>query len=97
LLTIEIKRGLKENTKLIFPSKGDQGLNKLQGIEIETLMLGDIVFILKQLKHDSFRRSGDDLIYTTKIPLLSALTGTNLSIKTLDGRCLNVPINETVE
>ncbi len=32
LLTIEIKKGLKENTKLIFPSSGDQGPNKLQGI-----------------------------------------------------------------
>ncbi len=60
------------------------------------LKLGDIVFILKQMKHDSFVRSGDDLIYTSKIPLLSALTGTNLSIKTLDGRELTVPINETI-
>jgi DnaJ-class molecular chaperone len=97
LLTIEIKRGLKENTKFIFPSKGDQGPNKLQGIRVQTKIIGDIVFILKQLKHESFSRSGDDLIYTSKIPLLSALTGTNLSIKTLDGRSLNVPINETVE
>lgn len=32
LLTIEIKKGLKENTKLTFPAKGDQGPNKLQGI-----------------------------------------------------------------
>ncbi len=87
IITIEIQKGWKDGTKLTFPAKGDQGPHQLPG---------DIVFVLKQQKHKVFHRMGDDLIYTHQIPLLEALTGTVLDIETLDGRCLKIPINDTI-
>jgi DnaJ family protein B protein 13 len=87
ILTIEINQGWKDGTKLTFEGEGDQGPNQLPG---------DIVFIVRQSKHERFERSGNDLIYTSRIPLLDALTGTSLDILTLDERQLKVPINETV-
>ena len=51
-----------------------------------------IVFTVEEKPHDRFKREGDNLIYTVKVPLVQALTGlspstsTGLSVKSLDGR-----------
>ena len=47
--------------------------------------------------HQNFRRENADLIYTAKISLGQALTGTTLHIEHLDGRKLDIPINEIVK
>jgi hypothetical protein len=43
-----------------------------------------------------FSRKGDDLEYRVRIPLVSALTGTILSIPTLDQRTLHFPVRGCV-
>jgi DnaJ family protein B protein 1 len=60
VLTIEIKPGWKQGTKITFPREGDQS---------PTTIPADIIFIIKDKPHSIFRRDGSDLIYTAKISL----------------------------
>ena len=60
VLTIDIKPGWKQGTKITFPREGDQS---------PTTIPADIVFIIKDKQHPTFRRDGSDLIYTAKISL----------------------------
>lgn len=60
VLTIEIKPGWKQGTKITFPREGDQSPSTIPA---------DIVFIIKDKVHTVFRRDGSDLLYTAKISL----------------------------
>mmetsp|Transcript_7332 Transcript_7332/g.22937 ORF Transcript_7332/g.22937 Transcript_7332/m.22937 type:complete len:191 (-) Transcript_7332:153-725(-) len=53
---------------------------------------GAIVIVLRQLKHDTFTRDGDNLHITQKITLAEALCGTVLTFKHLDDREISVNI-----
>lgn len=87
ILTIGVKRGWKEGTKIIFPKEGDQGPNRIPA---------DIVFVVKDKPHELFKREGNDLIFKPEIPLVTALTGGSIEVPTLDGRKIMVSINEIV-
>ncbi|CAF2992126.1 unnamed protein product [Rotaria socialis] len=63
VLTIDIKPGWKQGTKITFPREGDQ---------TSTTIPADIVFIIKDKPHPTFRRDGSDIIYTAKITLKEA-------------------------
>ncbi|NWW85710.1 DNJB1 protein, partial [Rhynochetos jubatus] len=52
ILTIEVKRGWKEGTKITFPKEGDQTPNNIPA---------DVVFVLKDKPHGVFRREGSDI------------------------------------
>ena len=58
-----IKPGWKEGTRVIFEGKGD----RLPGRPPQ-----DVVFVIKQVPHPRFTRSGDDL--TTEVGRLSGVT-----------------------
>jgi len=60
VLTIDIKPGWKQGTKITFPREGDQS---------PATIPADIIFIIKDKPHPTFRRDGADLIYTAKISL----------------------------
>ncbi|XP_010215168.1 PREDICTED: dnaJ homolog subfamily B member 4-like [Tinamus guttatus] len=60
ILTIEVKRGWKEGTKITFPKEGDQTPHNIPA---------DVVFVLKDKPHDVFRREGSDVIYPAQISL----------------------------
>ncbi|XP_017259645.1 dnaJ homolog subfamily B member 13 [Kryptolebias marmoratus] len=87
ILTIEVKPGWTEGTRIIFSKEGDQGPNCIPA---------DIVFIVRQKSHPLFRRQRNDLIYKTKISLEMALTGFSMDVQTLDGRLLSIPVNDIV-
>ncbi|KAK2823195.1 hypothetical protein Q7C36_019795 [Tachysurus vachellii] len=87
ILTIIVKPGWKEGTRITFPKEGDQGPNSIPA---------DIIFIIRQKPHPLFVRQNDDLIYTQNISLEKALTGFSVEVETLDGRLLNIPVNEIV-
>ncbi|KAJ3219196.1 DnaJ sub B member 13 [Dinochytrium kinnereticum] len=88
VLTIDIKRGWKDGTRVIFPSEGDQGPNRIPA---------DIVFTIRELGHDRFKREGDNLVHVTDITLGKALSGSTVEVKTLDDRVLTIPINDIVK
>ncbi|PAA66066.1 hypothetical protein BOX15_Mlig016125g3 [Macrostomum lignano] len=87
ILTIVVKRGWRQGTKITFPEEGDQGPNNVPA---------DIVFVVKDKPHPRFRREGSDLIYTADIPLGRALTSYTVNITTLDDRVLHIPITDIV-
>ncbi|ROT70973.1 putative dnaJ protein-like 1-like [Penaeus vannamei] len=77
ILTIEVKPGWKEGTKIIFEKEGDQSPGKIPA---------DIIFIIRDKPHPLFKRDGANLVYTAKIPLRDALRGTLVSVPTLTGQ-----------
>ncbi|XP_074468250.1 dnaJ homolog subfamily B member 13 [Sebastes fasciatus] len=87
ILTIDVKPGWKEGTRIIFPKEGDQGPNSIPA---------DIVFIVRQKSHSRFARQDNDLIYKAPITLEMALNGFSVDVETLDGRLISIPINDIV-
>ncbi|XP_015235171.1 dnaJ homolog subfamily B member 13 isoform X2 [Cyprinodon tularosa] len=87
ILTIDVKPGWREGTKIIFPREGDQGPNSIPA---------DIVFIVREKIHHLFKRQHNDLIYKARISLEMALTGCSVDVQTLDGRLLTIPVNDIV-
>ncbi|XP_057521683.1 uncharacterized protein LOC130801807 [Amaranthus tricolor] len=87
ILAIDIKPGWKKGTKITFPEKG----NEQRGV-----IPSDLVFIIDEKPHSVFKRDGNDLVVTQKVPLVEALTGYTAQITTLDGRSLSIPINAVI-
>jgi DnaJ family protein B protein 13 len=87
ILTINVKPGWKEGTKITFPKDGDQDPNRIPA---------DIVFMVKYKPHPRFVRVGNDLIHTAKISLADALTGCIVELVMLDDRTLSIPVSDVV-
>ena len=60
VLSIEVKPGWKEGTKVTFPREGDQRVGTIPA---------DVVFVIKDKKHPLFTRAGADIKYHIKIGL----------------------------
>jgi DnaJ family protein B protein 4 len=87
VLTIEVKPGWKQGTKVTFPEEGD---------EVPGVIPADLIFELEEKPHPVFKREGNDLVHTASISLQAALCGTTLELVGLDGRRLRIPITEVV-
>lgn len=88
VLTIEIKPGWKNGTKITFPEKGH---------DVERGVIpADVIFIIDEKPHSFFKRDGDDLVVTQNISLAGALTGHTALMTTLDGRNLRVSIDSII-
>ncbi|KAK9074674.1 hypothetical protein SSX86_007272 [Deinandra increscens subsp. villosa] len=88
ILTIHIKPGWKKGTKITFPEKGNQEPGAAAG---------DLIFVVDEKPHDTFKRDGNDLVFTKRITLLEALTGKTIKVTTLDGRNLVIPIADVIK
>ncbi|XP_001638784.2 dnaJ homolog subfamily B member 4 [Nematostella vectensis] len=93
ILTVNVKKGWKAGTRITFPKEGDQKPGRIPA---------DIVFTIKDKKHEHFTRDNDNnILYTVKISLRDALTGysSNITVPvpTLDHRVVNVPLNDIVK
>ncbi|XP_028081041.1 dnaJ homolog subfamily B member 5-like [Camellia sinensis] len=87
ILTIEVKPGWKKGTKITFPDKGNEQLNQLPA---------DLVFVIDEKPHSIFTRDSNDLIMSHRVTLAEALGGTTVSLTTLDGRNLLIPVTDLV-
>ncbi|KAM8834455.1 dnaJ homolog subfamily B member 13-like [Synchiropus picturatus] len=87
ILTINVEPGWTDGTRVVFSKEGDQGPYKIPA---------DIIFIIREKSHPQFTREGNDLIYKSSISLEKALTGCSVEVETLDGRQINIPINDIV-
>ncbi|XP_014844722.1 PREDICTED: dnaJ homolog subfamily B member 13 [Poecilia mexicana] len=87
ILTIEVKPGWTEGTRIVFTKEGDQGPNCIPA---------DIVFIVREKPHHLFTRQLSDLVYKARISLEMALTGFSVVVETLDDKLLTIPINDIV-
>ncbi|KAI9570525.1 hypothetical protein HD554DRAFT_2170129 [Boletus coccyginus] len=79
---IFIEKGMPDGYRIVLAGAGDQQPN---------IPPGDVIFRLKTLQHDSFERSGSDLLANVKITLSEALLGfSRILITHLDGRGVSV-------
>ncbi|XP_072780430.1 dnaJ homolog subfamily B member 13 isoform X3 [Taeniopygia guttata] len=88
ILTIHVQPGWQRGTRITFEKEGDQGPN---------IIPADITFVVQEKLHPRFKRIDNNLHFVAGISLAKALTGCTLDIKMLDGRLLNVPINDIVD
>lgn len=56
----------------------------------------DVIFITEDRPHETFRREGSDLHMTVDIFLREALTGTVVTVNTLDDRTLRIPLTSVI-
>ncbi|KAK1259060.1 hypothetical protein QJS04_geneDACA005527 [Acorus gramineus] len=87
ILSIDVKPGWKKGTKITFPDKGNEHANQLPA---------DLVFVIDEKPHDVYKRDGNDLVVHHKLTLAEALGGAHLSLTTLDGRALSIPVNDII-
>ncbi|TFY55161.1 hypothetical protein EVJ58_g8419 [Rhodofomes roseus] len=79
---IFIEPGMPDRHRIVLAGAGD---------EEPEVPPGDVIFLLKTKKHDSFERSGNDLLTTVHITLSEALLGfSRILITHLDGRGIQV-------
>ncbi|KAL3988799.1 nuclear receptor-binding factor 2 [Sarotherodon galilaeus] len=88
ILTIEIKRGWKEGTKITFPREGDESPNTIPA---------DIVFVIKDKPHPHFRREGSNIVYPVRVSLRQSLCGCSVTVSTIDGKTCNMKITDVVK
>ncbi|XP_010475895.1 PREDICTED: dnaJ homolog subfamily B member 1-like [Camelina sativa] len=88
ILKIDIKPGWKRGTKITFPEKGNQEPG---------VTPADLIFVVDEKPHSVFKRDGNDLIVEKQVSLIDALTGLTISVTTLDGRNLTIPVLDIVK
>jgi len=67
-----------------------------KGNEQPNVVPADLVFVIDEKPHSVYKRDGNDLVVTQKIPLMEALTGCTVNLTTLDGRNLSISITDVV-
>jgi len=84
-----IKPGMSNGDKIIMRGQGNW--------EEDCLECGDLYIVLNELKSkNSFIREGENLLYTTKINLVDALTGFTFYIKHMDERFLKIVSSDVI-
>ncbi|TFK49892.1 DnaJ-domain-containing protein [Heliocybe sulcata] len=79
---IQIGKGMSDRQRIVLAGAGDQTPGSPPG---------DVIFVLKLKPHESFERSGNDLLTTVKITLSEALLGfSRILVTHLDGRGVRV-------
>lgn len=79
---IFVERGMANRQRIIIAGAGD---------EEPDVPPGDVIFVLKTKAHESFERSGNDLLTTVHITLSEALLGfSRILVTHLDGRGVHV-------
>lgn len=74
---INIPKGVENDDCIILPQCADERPNAITG---------DILFIIKEKSHPTFKRKGNNLLMETEIDLADALCGAKIQIKHLDGK-----------
>lgn len=81
VLDVYIDKGMRHGQRVVFSGEGDQAPDVIPG---------DIIVVLQQKEHQTFKRDGDDLYMEQELSLHEALCGYELRITHLDGRTLRV-------
>lgn len=84
---VVIKAGYKAGTKIRFNNAGS---------EAPGMLPGDVVFTLNEKEHGRFKRMGDDLEITVRLPLADALAGSSITIPGIEGRSYRLDVPEIV-
>uniref|UniRef100_A0A3P9JG71 DnaJ homolog subfamily A member 2 n=1 Tax=Oryzias latipes TaxID=8090 RepID=A0A3P9JG71_ORYLA len=90
ILEVHVDKGMKHGQKITFGGEADQA----PGVEP-----GDIVLVLQEKEHETFKREKNDLFINHKIGLVEALCGFQFTLKHLDGRqiVIKYPAGKVIE
>ena len=87
-MKVEILPGYGKDTKLTYKLKGNEAPGKKNS---------DLIVQIKEIEHPTFRRvNKNDLLYMHKISLKDALNSTPVIFNQLDGRMLNIAMDEII-
>ena len=85
---VEILPGYGKDTELKYPLKGNEAPGKKNS---------DLIVKIKEVPHQYFKRvNKNDLLYTHKISLRNALNSAPIVFNHLDGRILNISMDEII-
>ena len=75
-LTVDVQAGMRDGENIKFDQIADEAVGHIAG---------DLIFIVREIKHEFFTRKGDDLYAEMHISLLDSLVGFKSSFAHLDG------------
>jgi DnaJ-class molecular chaperone len=84
LVTIEIPRGIEDGQQIRYEGMGDDSLKHIPA--------GNLIVYIKVQRHPRFERHRDDLHTEQQVSVWDCLIGSRITVKTIDGRNLNVNI-----
>ncbi|KAK8893811.1 Molecular chaperone (DnaJ superfamily) [Tritrichomonas musculus] len=87
IINLDIKPGWKDGTKITYPGEGDVEPGRPPQ---------DVVFIIKERQDPVFKREKDDLIIEQSISLRQALCGFKIKQKGIDGKDLELKVEDDV-
>lgn len=79
---VHVEPGMRHGSKITF--RGEAGSDS------PDVLPGDLVFVLEQREHPTFKRIGSDLFLEKTVSLVEALTGAHFHVGHLDGRALEI-------
>jgi len=85
VLEVHIEKGMVNNQKIVFQGEADEAPGTIPG---------DIVFVVQEKEHATFKRKGPDLFLEKDISLTEALCGFKMTVEHLDKRQLVISTNE---
>lgn len=85
---VDILPGTKDGDKILFEN---------QGMDEEDCERGDMIFLIKEIKHDKFERKDNDLIYTVDILLGDSLIGYTIDFMHINGEEIKYYENGIIE
>ena len=75
-LTVDVQAGMKDGESVKYEQVADEAVGHTPG---------DLIFIIKQIPHNTFTRQDDNLLMDMQITLLESLTGFRKTIQHVDG------------
>ncbi len=84
LINIVIPPGIENGQQIRYEGMGDNSIPDMRP--------GDLIVNIFVQKHHTFERDGTSLIYEKEISVWDAILGTELEIKTIDKKTLNISI-----
>jgi DnaJ family protein A protein 2 len=85
VLEVHIEKGMVNNQKIVFQGEADEAPGTIPG---------DIVFVVQEKEHATFKRKGTDLFLEKTLSLVEALCGFSMTVTHLDKRELVIATNE---
>lgn len=83
VLEVNIEKGMSHGQKIRFAGEAD---------EVPGTVPGDVIIVIQEKEHETFKRKGADLAVNMEIQLSEALCGFVRTITQLDGRILKIEV-----
>ena len=85
---ISIPKNVQDGTQLVMRGQGGDAPNG--GVN------GDLLVVVREIKHNKFIRQGNDLYFQLDVPILDALLGGSVIVETIDGKQLTTKLQQGV-